>query len=186
MPTICPAGKYGSSTGLADSNCSGSCSAGILILMRFFEAIGNYCPLGSSAQTPCPAGSFGKDTGLDSPSCSGLCPIGKYSTSGSSDCEDCSPNFTTFASGSAKCLPICNAGFFIDDTSCTPCQAGYYGDSVAAKKTQSTCAGLCLAGYFCTSGTDLKEGNECPSGTYSEAGATKCSPCSAGIFIIRI
>ena len=61
----CPAGTYGSTTGLSSSSCSGSCGAGQFSLA------------GSSACTACPLGRYGT-TGATTAMCSGLCPVSTY------------------------------------------------------------------------------------------------------------
>ena len=45
----CPAGRYGSETGLADPSCSGLCTQGY------------FCEAGSDKPTPCPEGTYGTD-----------------------------------------------------------------------------------------------------------------------------
>mmetsp|Transcript_4786 Transcript_4786/g.9600 ORF Transcript_4786/g.9600 Transcript_4786/m.9600 type:complete len:915 (-) Transcript_4786:28-2772(-) len=64
---LCPAGTYGSVTGLTNSECSGPCKAGF------------YCPEGSTydAQIACPLGTFGLG-GSGTAECSGRCRSGYY------------------------------------------------------------------------------------------------------------
>ena len=59
---LCPAGKYGSETGLTTATCSGECSAGYYcpagsINNRANEcgSVDKYCPAGSGAPTPVPS-----------------------------------------------------------------------------------------------------------------------------------
>ena len=69
---ICPAGRYGSSTGLSSSACSGACNAGF------------YCLAGSTAAspaaTPCPSGSTSPAGSGDVSACQ--CTFGYQGSSG--------------------------------------------------------------------------------------------------------
>ena len=82
----CPAGVYGSDTGLASPLCTGRCFAGTYCPPGSAEPLtcppGYYCPEGEK-RWPCPAGTFGAFEGLASPSCSGLCYEGHYCDRGS-------------------------------------------------------------------------------------------------------
>jgi len=70
---LCPAGRYGSSTGLSSNVCDGPSEAGY------------YTPIGStsSRQFPCPAGTFGV-SGMQDEKCMGLATPGYYTPLGSS------------------------------------------------------------------------------------------------------
>ncbi len=69
---LCPAGRYGETSGLRTSDCSGPCD------------VGHYCPLGSvdARQVKCPAGRYGKQ-GLGTSDCTGPCKHGYFCLEGS-------------------------------------------------------------------------------------------------------
>ena len=99
----CPAGKFGSITGLKDESCSGYCS------------VGHYCPSGSTSatQTACPAGRFGSLSGLGNSSCSGLCSEGYFcpSASSSSTARTCGGSNLFCPFGSAAPVLV-SAGYY--------------------------------------------------------------------------
>lgn len=68
----CPAGRYGITSRLETSNCSGLCQAGF------------YCPPGSTSRNeiPCPKGRYGSTQGLSSQKCSGACQNPLYCLAG--------------------------------------------------------------------------------------------------------
>lgn len=82
----CPAGTYGSQTGLSTASCTGQCGAGYWgTVQQLSRTCSGFCDagywggLGQTASTcsgQCNAGSWGSP-GQSSPSCSGLC-IGGY------------------------------------------------------------------------------------------------------------
>ncbi len=66
----CPRGKYGSSTGLQDSSCSGNCPLGKFSTQLALTDVGE-CKM-------CPLGRYGSATGMYDPLCSSACAAGKY------------------------------------------------------------------------------------------------------------
>jgi hypothetical protein len=62
-PLNCPAGYFGSTTGLSSSACSGQCPAGYFCPEHTVTpntcAAGRYCPLGATSATLCPGGYYG-------------------------------------------------------------------------------------------------------------------------------
>jgi len=68
----CPAGRYGITTRLESSDCSGPCQAGF------------YCPSGSVTRNelPCPKGRYGNKEGLATQTCSGACQNPIYCLAG--------------------------------------------------------------------------------------------------------
>lgn len=138
----CPAGKYGSRTGLPDRACSGKCKAGY------------YCPAGSKNLTEeiCPGGTYGATAGLQSPTCSGDCEAGYY-------CPDGSTNATAYQCGdpSLFCPRGSSAPFTV-----WPHPAHY---TVGGDKTRRQAQRLCEQGYYCMYGDKFS----CPRGTYGNA-----------------
>lgn len=80
----CPRGVYGSTTGLTDRSCTGSCPLG-----KYSSMVGR-----TSADDclPCPLGRYGSGIALTSSLCSGACPTGKYSQlEGATSVSACTP-----------------------------------------------------------------------------------------------
>ena len=80
--SLCPQGRFGNTTGLTSSNCSGVCnaSAGHVCSGGATASIGSQCPVGQystngsiSTCSPCPNGTYGSATGLSAATCSGGC-----------------------------------------------------------------------------------------------------------------
>jgi hypothetical protein len=82
--TVCEAGKYGATSGLLTSGCTGYCSAGSYCPRASTNASavpcprGFYCPTGAATPTPCAGGVYGGVLNLKTPQCSGSCPAGYY------------------------------------------------------------------------------------------------------------
>ncbi|CAG5113265.1 Oidioi.mRNA.OKI2018_I69.chr2.g7385.t1.cds [Oikopleura dioica] len=124
----------------------------------------NYCP-GNCKEISCPKGTYSKASASE---CS-ICRAGKYCSNGSE--RDCGTDEVS-ADGQSSCIPCppgyacpneklqdavrCLPGNFIQGTSCTPCPAGSYCPSPTAGR------------------------KNCPEGTFSQAGATSCSPALPG------
>ena len=164
----CPAGRYGASEGLTNSNCTAICP------------LGHYCPAGSVLPVKCPAGVFGGYAGLrDShchPNCTdefcsnqnaleSLCKEGYY-------CEEGSITMTHKECGGIDVY--CPRG----SVTPTPVDEGYY--TVGPTSTTRTHQLICEAGYFCTGGVKVM----CPPGVYGESlglSTEECTaPCPAG------
>ena len=154
----CPGGKFGSTTGLGTSTCSGECAAGY------------YCPSNSasphefecgSAAVHCPAGSAAPL----------VVPPGMYSIGG----------FNTTTRTSAV---ECPAGTFCLNGVMSPCPAGRFGCSILVSEPQ--CSGPCLDGFWCTNGSDSDtqhacgEGQAYPSSVYCPSGSSSPLAVPAG------
>jgi hypothetical protein len=157
--TACPAGVYGSVTGLANSSCSGNCTAGYICPMGSINATGFVCSVGKYSAggvgscSNCSAGRFGNSSGLPSAGCSGLCPAGRFgSTSGMSAplCEGaCTAGYACPAGSVNATSAVCAAGLysFVGAGVCTACQAGLYGSVVGW--TSASCRPPVGIGWFC-------------------------------------
>lgn len=140
----CPAGVYGSTFGLTDPACSGTCAAGY------------YCPQASVTATAVPCGNSAV-----------YCPPGSVvPTSASSGyCSIGGADITTrTAQRTAK------PGEFAWKGECLLCPAGSFGSRTG--ETERQCEAKCAAGYFCPSGsasaTQFECGNAsviCPRGS---------------------
>ena len=88
----CPRGTFGSSTGLTDRTCTGSCPVG-----KFSGMVGR---TSANDCEPCPLGRYGIGIGLTSQLCTSSCPTGKYTLStGQKDatsCIQCNPGDETY------------------------------------------------------------------------------------------
>jgi hypothetical protein len=103
---LCPAGKYGGSLGLFDSECSGDCPSGYS------------CPGGSTQQFTY------------------SCPIGTYSYSGSASCLECPFNSTTEKTKTENITDcLCIQGWTNDENgTCIACGEGYYKDTLGSNE----------------------------------------------------
>jgi len=172
----CAAGRYGTSTGQSNPQCTGICSRGY------------YCPSGSTSATAadCPAGKYGATTGLGTATCSGNVGPGYWSTTRADRV-----NPTSLAAHRGE---QCPAGRFgaggASSSSCSgPCQAGYYCPIGSGSASQTQCGG---PDKFCPTGSSTA--SSVSSGFYStptlastaniRSGQAQCEPgnsCNGGI-----
>jgi hypothetical protein len=145
---LCPAGRYGSTTGLTSSSCSGQCQAGYYCPAGSSSAtansctVGSFCPSGSSSDADCGVGHYCPTTisryicpagtycsGLRATS-STLCPAGSYCTEGAASPTLCTagsycPAGSTTTLGAGQCDVSCATCDGLSDTACTSCGGGY-------------------------------------------------------------
>ncbi len=121
-----------------------------------------------------------------------LCPVGKFSESGSLECESCPagkiqetettcsdcPEGKYSPAGSNECIK-CELGLFtnfVGSPQCLQCPEGYYDNNL----NDGTSCKLCALGKFSGLGTKNSCTN-CPSGFFSDITPTgQCKACSAG------
>lgn len=188
-PIKCPAGRFGSSMGMADVKCSGTCRAG------YFCPAGStqydqfpcgkssyYCPQGQPARLLVdrgffsvpeePVGSF--QFRVDQVQCGpgtycvdGLrfpCPAGRFGTQLELSARNCSG--------------ICPTGHYCPLSSPDPifCPAGTYGAVTGLENPE--CSGLCEPGYFCPQGSTKADQMPCAPGKYGTEYGLKTKECS--------
>lgn len=187
-PTECPAGKYSSSQGLADSSVCTVCSPGFFCPSGSSAVRGNLeCPLGRYCpkETPgerdadgnpicpdcprCPAGTYGYTTGLTTPEECTPCPGGSFCEEGATPAlsGNCTAGrYCPAAAVSAVDGPLCPLGHYCPEGSAqpTPCPEGTFGNQT--NQTQESDCRPCTAGYYCR-----EEGLTAPS-----------APCAAGYY----
>jgi hypothetical protein len=173
--TVCPAGKYGSTSGLKVSTCSGACVA----------SVSRYCAAGATTSNgiACPASYPGAATGLTNvyAACNGTCAAG-YACPG--------------GVGQVKCA----AGRYFDgfsfdefyDWTCYPCPFGTYALTNVTGLNTSACSGSCTAGmgWHCPVGTSSPVGVPCPAGRWSDEAyyytdyysLRDCEMCPPGLY----
>eukprot|EP00704_Kipferlia_bialata_P000894 g894.t1 len=177
---LCPAGTFSSSTGLESVDDCTPCTAGKYCsggasVVSGDCAAGYYCPAGQSQADPvayeCPAGSYCL-AGSDTPT---LCPIGTYRA-------------TTGAQMESQCT-ACDAGHYCDTAGMTAvgpdCAAGYYclGSATTSTPTDGTTGDECPAGSFCEAG--FEDHVECVPGEYQPStGQSECITCPAGYYCV--
>ena len=167
----CPPGRFGNSTILDNSNCSGLCEAGYECLAGSITSRGAphgrdggdrlcpqgyYCGIGTGDATlyPCLAGKYGTSLGLSNPECDGNCAAGFYCPEGSS---------------SRKQI-VCPPGSYCQEGSPSPvlCPEGTYGsiEGLTSPKCEANCSAE--PGKYCPSGSvqDLKE--DCARGHFCD------------------
>ena len=159
---LCPAGRYGATTGVASAGCTGPCNAvpgsgcdsGVTSPQGRVCPQGFYSPGGSGPCMLCPAGVYGSSMGLNSAACSGVCTafLGSY----------CLPGAITPMFG----VP-CPTGQYSTGgpgvSSCSLCAPGLLGSSQGM--SNASCAGACPIGQY-----------------NAQPGTAVCSPCPAGRF----
>lgn len=135
----CPAGSYGSTTGLLDQTCSGFCSKG------------HFCVEGatSAENAECPPGRYGSVNGLQNSNCSGLCHEGYY-------CESASVSGTHKKCGGHN--------FYCPEGSALPkiTSQGYYSINGPGGEDTRSFERQCEPGYYCRFGEKI----QCPAGSY--------------------
>jgi len=164
----CPGGRYGATSGLTVSTCTGPCDAGYIcppgsvVSYAIACPVGTYCEAGSATAKVCPAGYYCEYTST-SPT---ACPIGTYNTATGkgavTDCLPCPP-------GKECGVATANEG--------TPCPIGSYCPGGGTTRP-------CIPGSYCDD-TSLREPKLCPAGTYgaSTVGSrliTDCKACGPG------
>ncbi len=133
---LCPAGRFGNTSQMNSSLCSGSCEAGYLCVDGSVNATRERC---GRAEVYCPAGTPERLPVAD----------GHYSAPLSAPPELRSEQ-----------LP-CEPGYFCVQGVRYPCPAGRFGSD--ARLTDDTCTGPCTAGYFCGSGAMVPNETACGS-----------------------
>jgi len=152
----CPAGKYGSLSGLSTSECSGDCQEGF------------YCPTNSSdsQQFKCGDTDFYCPTGVGAPI---SVSTGYYSTGG--------------APITRPAQTICPPGSYCVDGVDRLCPAGRYGETSGLSSSQ--CSGPCYLGHYCPIGSVDERQVRCPAGRYGKPGlgTSACTgPCKPGYY----
>lgn len=173
----CPAGRYGSTEGLADEKCTALCP------------LGHYCPEGSVSPILCPSGYFGNSTGLTDISCSSedcwtggcnkksnLCWEGYFCPEGSvrGDQRQCGSTDKYCPRGSSLPLPV-TPGYYSINTITTASSAAAPENAFADQRgLTQTDQRICEEGSFCVDGVKSK----CPPGFYGAEKGLMTSSCS--------
>jgi hypothetical protein len=157
----CPAGRFGNSTSLRTSACSGLCTQGY------------YCPLGSSTPTQMECGGVHVICPEGSPA-PVLVSMGMYSVALPELTADfdSTVNFATRYL-EAPCLP----GYYCSNGSAYPCPVGTYGNRTGL--ATASCSDSCRSGQYCDIGSVVP--TICDKGFYCPDGRGH-SPCPAGTF----
>ena len=154
---------------------------------------GSYCTGG--IKRVCPGGTYGSVEGLTSHDCSGICPGGFYCPAGSITMKSCSKQPLEYCPElSSRPLHIArgfyavksalsNNGGYADQKPCERgtyclngvrylCPSGRFGSTL--RSWNSSCSGLCTAGYYCPAGSMramqlpcTDRGMYCPEGSGS-------------------
>lgn len=186
----CPAGTYGTATGLLEIGQCTTCPSGKFCVSGDTSSTyttcpaGYFCPIGSIAATPCPRGTYRDSTGGSSLTDCADCPTGAYCPEASIEPTLCPPG--TYSSstkiGNKKNCLKCTAGSACPlsglDSAVSSCKAGYYCPLGTVNPDDFPC----LPGTYSTS-TSLKsfdECTECPGGKACIEGSTAPADCAAG------
>eukprot|EP00964_Phaeocystis_antarctica_P001483 scaffold788_cov74-Phaeocystis_antarctica.AAC.2 len=130
QPTYCPAGRYGSVTGLSNASCSGECAQGY------------YCEAGSvsAKAAACAAGTYGDAAGLVAQVNCTTCPVGHDCREGAAAPSPCNPGAFASTMRLGECVS-CAAGTFSSTpgaTACALCEPGGFCPSVGAASASMT------------------------------------------------
>lgn len=119
----------------------------------------------------------------------GKCPAGYYCPQGTVAPIPCAVGTYQPATMGSSCLP-CLAGYYcdtlaIDNTTIwsTPCLAGYLclGGAILPSPTDGITGHKCSPGHYCPQAALAMV--PCPGGTYEyREGSTQCQPCMAGFY----
>ena len=171
--------------------------------------MGFYCVEG--VRHPCPPGQIGNATGLFSSKCSGPCPEGYYCPNFTTVHGVLCGNSTVYCPAGSIFPKIVSVGFYsitgpadrrtqqqiapegsyAVNGSVFKCPPGRYGATTG--QSNSSCSGLCDAGYYCTAGSTIPrqfycggEHRYCPAGSgeptvvsdgyYTSASTDICGP----------
>ena len=132
----CPPGTFGSDESLTTHACSGPCPAGY------------FCPLGTTNPIPCGTGNY---CPLGSPAPFKI-SVGYY---GLSDID---------AISNSQAQRICDPGHYCRNGSRFVCPGGTYGGTSGL--SQEGCSGICLAGFYCPSGSTSATEMQCGGAAY--------------------
>jgi len=101
-----------------------------------------------------------------------VCPVGGYCEVGSSEKTPCRPGYYNPSTGKktfADCI-LCTPGSYCAGT----ISEGYGG--------REGVNGVCTAGYYCLAGSVVPDQYPSPPGSFSLAGASEHTLCSAGTY----
>eukprot|EP00948_MAST-09A_sp_MAST-9A-sp1_P004214 g4214.t1 len=180
----CQVGKVvNDSLGYPTANCGGSCGTGKYrdassITCKDCEA-GRYSnELATGACKSCEAGYVNPSTGQTS--CTTRCSAGTYSLTGASNCIDCPVGKKINAAdgySSNDCGGSCGTGKYRDASSitCKDCEAGRYSNELGLGFCK-----LCPPGNYNNQTSQTSCDIQCPIGTYSSEGSTRCQKCIGG------
>lgn len=178
----CPAGYY----------CPAATTAPVIC------PVGSICMFGSSTPVACPEGTYNVYTGKSALTDCLPCPAGMYCNTRASVGQICP--IGSFCPMNSTSPIQCLAGGYCDVTGLiTPklCPSGTFGTTVGARSSsvcqpcaggtynidtgQTSCAGSCLAGYYCPAGSIIQ--NACPIGSYCPSDKMSIpTPCPAGTY----
>ena len=182
---LCPVGTYsGTPNGTSESVCT-KCPAG-----RYSDTAG------ASSCKVCGPGTYSVGEGATSITSCLQCPAGQYSSGGKGNCDLCPPGKFSTAIGAvtSDTCQDCAANTYnpySGRSSCEAVPAGFWSSAGASNYTAVEAGKYrlpggtimeCRAGYSCA--TRDGEPTICPSGTYSPAGRTTCTPCPGGSYSV--
>ena len=212
----CPSGYYcDQNEAIAEQQSGGGEPSHGVVTPKVCPA-GFYCPNGTQTdqENPCPAGTYSNTTGLEMQSQCQDCPPGEFCdvTGLTSPTGQCSAGYYCVSRSSSPTPALsaeggpCQQGTYCEQGASveTPCPKGTYGDRAllpsladcticppgefCAQSGLSAPNGSCLAGYYCTNGSEEANpvgqsyGDECPSGYYCPAHSYQPTACPAGSY----
>lgn len=134
VPIPCPAGRFGSTSGLTSPLCTGPCQAGYACApgstspKEYICPPGTWAAAGSGVCSICNNGTYGNTSGLTTPSCSGSCSFAPpgYVCNSFLSYYSVPLGFDPIVSGSTK-PSLCPIGHYCPDfATILPCPPGTY------------------------------------------------------------
>ena len=208
--TACPSGRFGATTALSSSLCSGPCRSGYSCANGSVSDTANACPVGTFSDvgaaecSPCAPGRYGATSAMNTSVCSGLCSAGHFGAAANQTtalCDGpCTAGYYCVVGSTSSTAAVCPVGQYSlsGASACTPCSRGRFGASVGMNRSEcsgacaagtfgdadgqsvSSCSGNCSAGYTCAAGSVSPTSTPCPVGRYAPSGSWACVNCTAG------
>lgn len=176
---FCPAGSYSSVKATSCSTCGSYSEPNSEKSNCELCGAGKFGTL--TGCSPCAAGTFRAATDYLASSCLGICPAGSYSGAGATACTLCESGKAQGSPQQSTCN-TCPAGTYViglGQSVCTPCPAGTWSGATAATRA-NTCQ-ACAAGSFSNAGASVC--SICTAGTLAvSSGLSICSSCPAGSY----
>eukprot|EP00937_MAST-01D_sp_MAST-1D-sp2_P001724 g1724.t1 len=192
---LCPGGRFGNTTGLADPACSGACDAGFSCSPGSASHNGTACPAGSycdgagtNVSVVCPAGHF---CDAEAGHIMTACPAGHFCPPGSQAATDCGGASFYCPEGSSERKPATDGHYTAcaaaEASSCTVrtrtlevlCPAGYFCQLGERKAIQAGYQGVSGECGGCTGGLGMIAQQACQDGFFSPGGEQSCTRCPA-------
>ena len=186
-PIKCPAGRFGSQTGLTNADCSGPCYKGYYCIAAsvrpdpFPCGLGSvYCPEGSPVRIPVVIGwySIPQNSNENYRSDQARCGPGTYCSQGFRYPCPAGRYGSSLELSTSNCSSHCPIGHYcpLSSPQAIPCPAGTYGSTISLQTIE--CSGKCKPGYYCPQGSTQNDQIPCAAGIYGAEEGLQTKECS--------